>query len=336
MRQPVDLAPAWLTQPLSERKLHDIEAWLVIDGPHASPLWRNEGELVLNLGRLEFARRAAKDGGAGPAGAGDGSVEKTSLASQLRTSRAGLEGVVSDIDATLAQRRRAQDGIALSERMLAQATPNRLKGVAVIARSTWGAARAKADRMEKNSGGYTRITVHHSADPNPVALDGSTAKSYEAVREIQRAHMDGKNTQYGDIGYHFVIDPYGRVIEGRDLEWKGAHAYGDNNIQNIGICLIGNFDEDRPTQAALDALRRQIEELRARYGIAKDHVLGHRELRATECPGKYLMEWIRAYRGTGAAPEARSTGAGWAGSGGGEKTASKKSVKVPKGLHALH
>jgi N-acetylmuramoyl-L-alanine amidase len=247
-----------------------------------------------------------------------------------------LEGVVSDIDATLAQRRRAQDGIARSEKMLVQSEPNRLKGVAVIARSTWGAAKARDDRMEKNKGGYTRITVHHSADPNPVALDGTTAKTYEAVREIQKAHMDGKNTHYGDIGYHFVIDPYGRVIAGRDLEWQGAHAYGDNNIQNIGICLIGNFDEERPTQAALDALRREIEELRARYGIAKDHVLGHRELRATECPGKYLMEWIKGYRGSGAAPEAKTGAGGGSGGSGVEKTASKKSVKSSKTLRALH
>jgi hypothetical protein len=333
--EPVDAAPPWITMPLSEQKLHDIETWLVLDGPKSTPLWRIEGELVLNLGRLEFARRAAEKG---PSEPGEGSTKGASVATQLRTARAGLEGVLSDIDATTAQRRRAQEGIAHSDKLLAQATPNRLKGVPVIARSTWGAAKPRADRMDKNKGGYTRITVHHSADPNPVELDGTTAKTYEAVREIQKAHMDGQKTHYGDIGYHFVIDPYGRVLEGRDLEWQGAHAYGDNNIQNIGICLIGNFDQEKPTQAALDALRREIEGLRAKYDIPKDHVLGHRELRHTDCPGKYLMEWVQSYRGTAASAEARSTSTMGSGS---EKehtataTASKK-VKPVLPTHALH
>jgi N-acetyl-anhydromuramyl-L-alanine amidase AmpD len=108
--------------------------------------------------------------------------------------------------------------------------------------------------------------------------------------------MDGKETGYGDIGYHFVIDPYGRVLEGRELAYKGAHAYGDNNIGNIGICLIGNFDKEKPTKAALESLQRVIEHLRKTYSIAKSRVYGHRELKPTECPGDNLMKWLQNYR----------------------------------------
>src|SRR5205085_874472 len=104
------------------------------------------------------------------------------------------------------------------------------------------------------------------------------------MRDIQRAHMNGKETQFGDIGYHFVIDPYGRVLEGRELVWQGAHAKGDNNVRNIGICLIGNFDEEQPSEAALTALRRLVDDLRGRYSIARDMVYGHRDLRKTRCP----------------------------------------------------
>lgn len=284
-----DVAPGWISEPLSWQKLVAIEKWLGTEGPYSTPLWRLEGELVLNLGRLEFARREMVD---------LKTAADAELPSRVRTARRGLEVVMADIDATGAQRRRAQDGIRRADRLLGTSTvPVPSGSVPVIARATWGALKPHLDRMEKTQGAYTRITVHHSADPNPVELDGTSARTYEAMREIQKAHMDGKTTQYGDIGYHFVIDPYGRLLEGRDIAYQGAHAYGDNNILNIGICLIGNFDKERPTKAALETLQRELDTLRQRYDIPKTRVYGHRELRSTECPGENLMRWVQTYRG---------------------------------------
>jgi hypothetical protein len=325
-KAPVDKVPAWLTQPLSEEKVKTIETWLVVEAPKTTDFWRIQGELDLNLSRLELARRAASGTGAAT------TADPSSIPSRIRTARAGLERVIGEIDATSAQRGRAKDGLARADKLLAQASP-KSTGIPVIARATWGAAKPHPERMDKNRDGWTRITVHHSADPDPVVLDGSSAKTFEAVREIQKAHMDGRSTHYGDIGYHFVIDPYGRVIEGRDLGYQGAHASGDNNIQNIGICLIGNFEEEEPTTAALDALRRQIETLRRKFGIPKGEVLGHKELRATECPGRHLMEWIEEYRGRGAAPAAKQRTGGRSGAErGGASAAKKKAGAGPRRL----
>ncbi|MFN0008371.1 MAG: peptidoglycan recognition family protein, partial [Planctomycetota bacterium] len=162
-----------------------------------------------------------------------------------------------------------------------------------------GAKPAHPDHMDKNRGGYRRITVHHSAEREPPDLNGSVGQSAAAVRSIQKAHMDGKETGYGDIGYHFVIDPYGRVFEGRDLTWQGAHSAGANNVQNIGICLIGNFDEEKPTKAAVDKLRQLIDSMRSKYKIARSQVLTHQELKKTECPGRNLARWVEGYRKMG-------------------------------------
>ena len=109
--------------------------------------------------------------------------------------------------------------------------------------------------------------------------------------------MQGKETHYGDIGYHFVIDPYGRVLEGRDLTFQGAHARGDNNVKNVGICLIGNFDQTKPSEAALTALRRLVDDVRSKYRIPRTLVYGHRDLRGTRCPGENLARWVTSYRG---------------------------------------
>src|SRR4030095_2930575 len=152
------------------------------------------------------------------------------LSARVRTARAGLEHVMGDIDATSTQRKRATDGLARADRMLAQGGVARTAAMSVISRKAWGAAPARSDRMERTQGSYTRITVHHSADVDPPVLDGSSSKTFAAMREMQKAHMNGRT--FGDIGYHFVIDPYGRVLEGRELAYQGAHANGDNNVSN--------------------------------------------------------------------------------------------------------
>ena len=114
---------------------------------------------------------------------------------------------------------------------------------------------------------------------------------------MQKSHMESKSPRWGDIGYHFLIDPAGHVFQGRDLVWQGAHAEGDNNIQNIGICLIGNFDEEQPSKAALESLRKLLDSLRKTYSIAKSAVLGHQDLKSTRCPGRHLEPWVRSYAG---------------------------------------
>ncbi len=292
-----DAVPPWLGEPLSWEKLERVELWLDNEGRNATPQWRNEAELTLNSGRLEFARRdldqASRKGKEKPA----------AVATRVRAAKFGFDRLALRSDLNVGQRRRAEEGVAQADRILSGATRT-TKGrttLAVVPRTEWGALKAKPALMDRTVGAYTRITVHHSADNDPVVLDGSAARSFEAVRDIQRAHMNGKDTHYGDIGYHFLIDPDGRVIEGRDLTYQGAHAMGDNNVRNVGICLIGNFDIEKPSEAALAALRRILDDLRAKYGIDKDHVYGHRDLRNTRCPGENLTRWLNGYRGGSAA-----------------------------------
>jgi N-acetyl-anhydromuramyl-L-alanine amidase AmpD len=282
-----EVTPSWVGESLSWEKLKEIETWLALQ-PAASPksYWQIEGELQLNSGRLAFARR-------------DQGKEKATpevVQARMRTARAGLERVLAEPEASEGQKRRAQDSLARADKqadsvagVAASTTPN----VALISRASWGAMAAHTQHMDKNEGGWKRITVHHSAEPNPPPLDGSIAESAAAVRSIQKEHIEIRD--YGDIGYHFVIDPFGRVFQGREMTWRGAHAHGDNNIQNVGVCLIGNFQEARPTKAALDSLRRLLDQLRKQYAIPRSAIVGHSDLWNTECPGRYLEPWVREY-----------------------------------------
>lgn len=284
--EPVESVPPWIGEPLSWSKLAEIEAWLATQSPSTKGYWQVEGELQLNLGRLEFAARERTSEKTTPA----------AIQSRLRAARAGFVRVVAEPEASPSQQRRAKDAIAKVDKSLGVKPKSAPFGIPVIARATWGAMPARPEHMDRNKGGWKRITVHHSADRDPPRLDGSLAASAAAVRSIQKAHIDGKETHYSDIGYHFVIDPYGKVFQGRELQWQGAHAYGDNNIQNLGVCLIGNFEEERPTEAALASLREMLDELRSTNKIPRSAVFTHHDLKNTECPGKYLAAWVEKYK----------------------------------------
>jgi LysM repeat protein len=149
-----------------------------------------------------------------------------------------------------------------------------------------------------------RVTVHHSGEESDVVLGDDVSM----LRHIEKIHTipHGTNPAWACIGYHFVITPDGKVFEGRPLKYQGAHAQGDNNIGNIGICLIGDFDRGPVPSAQRVALVATLDRLTADYAIPKSQVFGHREFKPTECPGRYLMAIVEEYRGTGSgqvAPE---------------------------------
>lgn len=154
-------------------------------------------------------------------------------------------------------------------------------------RSAWRPAPVVAARLDP-MGRIYRVTIHHSA---MYLRDSSPNASAGQIRRIQHEHMQGRG--YGDIGYHYLIDPAGRVWEGRDLRWQGAHARGNNNVGNVGICLLGNFvrgsEGQRPTSQQVTSLQQLTRALLARHGIAPEQIHNHSDFVSTECPGPYVV-----------------------------------------------
>jgi N-acetyl-anhydromuramyl-L-alanine amidase AmpD len=132
------------------------------------------------------------------------------------------------------------------------------------------------------------IVIHHSG-----ARNGDTA-SIDASH-VQERHWEG-------IGYHFVIGnghpmPLGRV----DATWRwkqqyhGAHAgsapeQSEYNSDGIGICLVGDYDEDEPDPYLEHRLVELCAQLIAHIpslGIAR--IIGHRDVpgKVTDCPGRH-------------------------------------------------
>ena len=158
-------------------------------------------------------------------------------------------------------------------------------------RSAWGARAVDRGNVEP-MGSVHRLTIHHSA---MYFRDTRPATCGAQLQLIQKDHM--QNRGYGDIGYHFVVDPSGRIWQGRDLRYQGAHASGSNNVGNIGICLLGNFVRGRkgqgPTDAQIKAMRQLVSTLMGRYRFGPDSIHCHSDFKATDCPGP-LMEPVVA------------------------------------------
>jgi N-acetylmuramoyl-L-alanine amidase-like protein len=134
---------------------------------------------------------------------------------------------------------------------------------------------------------WKHIVIHHT---------GSESGSIESIHASHLARKDKYGKNWLGIGYHFVIGN-GRGMGDGEIEptfrWRqqlhGAHAGNDEyNQHGIGICVVGNFDNHAPSSAQLLAVKQLVAVLKSEYRIGGNQVVGHREVRATACPGKHF------------------------------------------------
>lgn len=132
------------------------------------------------------------------------------------------------------------------------------------------------------------IVVHHSASPR-----------HSTVDDVRRWH---RARGWRDIGYHWLIrqpktELRATTYMGRrhnlDAEWEsweyGAHSRGENTT-SVGICLIGNFDNEAPPEDMWRALVDQCVLLCTTFHLEADAIQGHRDMPGanTACPGEFI------------------------------------------------
>lgn len=154
-------------------------------------------------------------------------------------------------------------------------------GLVIISRAQWGAKPPEATTKLKQP--VDTVYIHHTAGNSP----GPTlASEKEKMRAIQREHQ--VNRGWSDIGYNFVIMPSGRIGEGRGWQVVGAHTE-NHNSHSVGISFSGTFETVSPTPEAMAAARGLIAE-GLRLGVLRHDfkIRGHRDTKATGCPGQRL------------------------------------------------
>ena len=126
-----------------------------------------------------------------------------------------------------------------------------------------------------------QVVIHHTGNPTDDDLSAA---------EINASH---KACGWSCIGYHYVIRKDGTVEIGRPHWTVGAHAYMQNS-HTIGIHVCGNFEIGEPTSEQIESLAMLLANLCTDYGlpIDRDHIVGHRELMSTACPGRNLFSHL--------------------------------------------
>ena len=169
----------------------------------------------------------------------------------------------------------------------------------ICTRACWGARSASGITYMS---ALTRAIVHHTAggEYNTTGFEASKAN----VRAIQNLHI---NNGWGDIGYHFLVDKFGNIFEGRFNSMgslpRGAHD--GTNTNSFGFNIMGYFhapNNNQPTAAMLNSLYNVIAwrmpngwtpygspGVYGPLGNSVGRLDAHRRVNATACPGDLVF-----------------------------------------------
>lgn len=155
----------------------------------------------------------------------------------------------------------------------------------------------------------TKIIIHHTADDSSSLLTWWTEAIIKHLQDIYKYHA--LTRWRGDIGYNFIIDQFGNIYEWR--AWGPGVVWAQtawNNTPSIGIALMGNFNIETPTDAALKSLTNLTTALAKKYRINPNAtvsyfkksyeapylkeftnytIVGHEDAWITSCP------WVNLY-----------------------------------------
>ena len=159
----------------------------------------------------------------------------------------------------------------------------------LIPRSEWGAREPRDRRTRVLS---ARSTGHWNG--NKIVINGVTtwdhSKCASIVRGIQNFHMDGRG--WVDIAYNFIVCPHEFVFEGRGINvTSAANGVTEANLTSHAIMVLAGEGNPFPDGEKI-GFRRCVKYISERTP-APDECCGHRDHKATACPGEERYQWIR-------------------------------------------
>ncbi|XP_016992701.2 peptidoglycan-recognition protein SD [Drosophila takahashii] len=160
--------------------------------------------------------------------------------------------------------------------------------VPIATRAEWN-ARPPSGPMDSMETPLPRAVIAHTAGGS---CSDDVACSQQ-VRNLQNYQMSRQ--KFSDIAYHYLIGGNGKAYEGRSANQKGAFA-APNNDGSLGIAFIGNFEEQAPSQEALEAAQKLLEHAVKEGQLVENYkLLGHRQVSATRSPGEALYNLIQQW-----------------------------------------
>lgn len=156
----------------------------------------------------------------------------------------------------------------------------------IIPRSEWGARHPDGFRDAPLPA--AEVWLHHSVTVAPDLKwidangDGVDDDERAAMRQLEDI---GQSRFGGGISYTWLVMPSGRIYQGHSVDRQGAHTGGRNDIARA-VCFVGDYEDRAPTNAQLDATAWLLQHAKAKGWIMSARLNGgHRDLKATACPG---------------------------------------------------
>ncbi len=214
-----------------------------------------------------------------------------------------LEAPSADLQVHLVR----QDGARV--RLLSPPDAGAADRPAIADRGAWG---ARPPREAPSYAPNVKMAfLHHTAGSNGYGADDVP----RILRSDQAYHMDVR--RWSDIGYNFLVDRFGRIWEGRaggvDKAVIGAHAEG-YNTGSTGVAVLGTFTSADVPRAAVDSVSRLLGWKLAKHGVDPggrngqfQNIAGHRDSKATDCPGARLYDRLPEIRSSARSHAAASS-----------------------------
>lgn len=156
-------------------------------------------------------------------------------------------------------------------------------------RKEWGALEPdpgmfKYDNIREE---YYRATLHHGTD--------APAKPMDVARILRQEQLGHMELGYGDISYHYMIDPWGRIYAGRNIAYRGCHV-GGANTGNLGICFVMHGNNAPLSKEAHVAAVALLTWWCSYLRINPAEIKGHRDYLPTACPGDLVYPSVAKIR----------------------------------------
>lgn len=161
--------------------------------------------------------------------------------------------------------------------------------VETVPQSVWptGGTKPKPDRMKKHTDGITSIVIHHTETPNQLP-----SSEVSRLINVQRYHIEDRG--WGDIAYHYLIGPSGKIYEGRDWHYQGDSGTKYDLNGRLLVCMIGSFTDRLPEKEALISLIEFVAAKMQEHDVDSENLVTHRMVASTDCPGDMLQQWFEA------------------------------------------
>lgn len=155
--------------------------------------------------------------------------------------------------------------------------------ISIVPRSGWNANEPREFKQHK----LARITIHHEGTNFELGDDAA-----KHIKNVQVWGM-GKDRNWIDIPYHFLIAPDGTIYEGRNVNTVGETNTEYDPTGHLLITLLGNFEVQEVNQQQLNALTKLIAYSCKKYNLPYETIASHKDYsKQTSCPGKNLYRFL--------------------------------------------